>query len=105
VLIDLDAVDEALRVGRRAIAAAPGDPNALVNLARALLITAQDDEARSVLVAAREAFAPTPLPPLHAACLALLEHAPDARATADALLAQIPAGESWAVVLRRLLGA
>jgi len=105
VLIDLGSVDEALRVGRQATEAAPGDPNALVNLARALLITAQDEEAKQVLDEARRAFAPAPLPPLHAACLALLERDPDARATAQALLAQLPAGESWAVVLRRLLGA
>ena len=105
VLIELGAVDEALRVGRQAAEAAPDDPNALANLARALLVSAQDEDARAVLVSAREAFAPTPLPPLHAACLALLEHQPDARARAEALLAQMPAGESWAVVLRRLIGA
>lgn len=105
VLIELGQLDEAVRVGRQAREAAPKDPNALANLARALLVTAQDDEAREVLRAAREAFAPTPLPPLHAACLALLEDAPDARERAQALLGQIPAGESWAAVLNRLLGA
>jgi len=103
VLIELNQVDEALGVGRQAREAAPKDPNALVNLARALLVTAQDDEALDVLRAAREAFAPAPLPPLHAACLALLEGEADARSRAEALLAQIPAGEVWAVVLRRLI--
>lgn len=104
VLIDLGRVDDAVRVGRQALAAAPQDANALINLSRALLLTGQDEEARPVLVAAREAFAPTPLPPLHAVCLALIEQAPDARRRAEALLAQIPPGESWAAVLRRLLG-
>jgi hypothetical protein len=91
-----------VRLGQQAVGAVPGDRTALANLARALLVTGQDAEARGVLERAREAFAPAPLPPLHAACLALLEDAPDADATAAALLAQMPAGESWAEVLRRL---
>jgi spermidine synthase/Flp pilus assembly protein TadD len=103
ILLKLDQPDEAVRLGREAVALVPGDRTALLNYGSALLFARRDDEARTILVRARDVFRPQPLPPLQTAALDLLEDDPASTIRAAALVDRLPATEPWVSVLRRLL--
>lgn len=103
VLLELGRVDDAVHAGREAVALAPGDRTALLNLGSALLFAHEDDEARAALGRARAAFLPQPLPPLQVAALGLLEGEADSPALARALVDRLPPTEPWVDQLLRLL--
>ncbi len=103
VLLELGDVERSLEVGLRARDLASEDRTVLVNLGSALVHAGRDEEGRQVLLAARRAYAPRPLPAQAGAALDVLERAPGAVQAATRLLERLPPGDRWKDVLRRLL--
>jgi len=103
LLLKRGQTDEALGLLREAHETAPEDRSVLINFAAALLLGGDDAAGRANLEAAAKSDKGAPLPPLPAATLTLLRGDPTGIAPARALLDQLPAGDPWAVILRRLL--